>query len=155
MIEKQSYQPLFGEGRGEGERAQPIDCQSHQPLRHAPLSGSRPTFYCEFLLADRVLRCWTGTRRLEAADVEGEGRGEGGSASSHRDIYSPSPACGSWATNVFIRVIRAIRGQSDLPRGAGVLACRLPHRPGASSAFPRPQTPDPRPFLAQSLILLC
>ena len=51
----------------------------------------------------------------------------------------------------FIRAIRAIRGQSDLPRGAGVLACRLPHRPGASSAFPRPQTPDPRPFLAQSL----
>ena len=54
----------------------------------------------------------------------------------------------------FIRAIRAIRGQPEpFPRGAGVPDCQLPHRPGASSAFPRPQTPDPRPFLAQSLKL--
>jgi len=46
----------------------------------------------------------------------------------------------------FIRALRAIRGQPEsFPRGAGVLACRLPHRPGASSAFPRPQIPDARP----------
>ena len=47
------------------------------------------------------------------------------------------------AKNVFIRAIRAIRGQPEpLPRWPGVLACRLPHRPGASSRLP--QTPNPR-----------
>ena len=47
------------------------------------------------------------------------------------------------ANNVFIRALRAIRGQPEpLPRRAGVLACRLPHRPGASSRLP--QTPNPR-----------
>ena len=41
------------------------------------------------------------------------------------------------------RFIRAFRGQPEpFPRGAGVLACRLPHRPGASSRLP--QTPNPR-----------
>ena len=34
------------------------------------MPGNTPTFHCEFLLTDRILRCWTGTRRIEASDVE-------------------------------------------------------------------------------------
>ena len=40
------------------------------PGKFVPASGGGPSFHCEFLLTDRVLRCWTGTRRLEASDVE-------------------------------------------------------------------------------------
>jgi hypothetical protein len=36
----------------------------------SPDSGSAPTFCLEFVLTERVLLCWTDTRRLEAADVE-------------------------------------------------------------------------------------
>ena len=49
------------------------------------------------------------------------------------------------AKNVLIRAIRAIRGQPDLfPRGAGVLAHRLPHRPGACLFLPRAQLVEPK-----------
>ena len=40
------------------------------PGRLVPTSGGGPTFYCEFLLTNRVLLCWTGTQRIEASDVE-------------------------------------------------------------------------------------
>jgi len=40
------------------------------PGKLVPSPGSRPTFYCEFLLTDCVLLCWTDTHRIEAADVE-------------------------------------------------------------------------------------
>ena len=58
------------------------------------------------------------------------------------------------AKNVFMRAIRAIRGQFEpFPRGVGVLACRFPHRPGASSRLP--QTPNPRrPTLTGKFIKL-
>jgi hypothetical protein len=47
------------------------------------------------------------------------------------------------AKNVFLRALRAIRGQPEpFPRRVGVPACRLPHRPDASSRLP--QTPNPR-----------
>jgi hypothetical protein len=49
------------------------------------------------------------------------------------------------AKNVLIRAIRAIRGQPDLfPRGAGVLAHRLPHRPCACLFLPSAQRPAPK-----------
>jgi hypothetical protein len=42
------------------------------PGKLVPSPGSRPTFYCEFLLTDCVLLCWTDTHRIEAADVDPE-----------------------------------------------------------------------------------
>ena len=42
----------------------------YSPSRLVPSFSSGSGFYCEFLLTDRVLRCWTGARRIEAAGVE-------------------------------------------------------------------------------------
>jgi hypothetical protein len=60
--------------------------------------------------------------------------------SGNSNQFNHGPGSGK---NVFIRAIRAIRGQPEpFPRGVGVLACRLPHRPGACLFSPRAQSPE-------------
>jgi hypothetical protein len=63
--------------------------------------------------------------------------------SRHSNQSNHGPGSGK---NVFIRAIRAIRGQPEpFPRGAGVPTCQLPHRPGACLFSPRAQLVAPKP----------
>ena len=70
----------------------------------------------------------------------------------HSPLFAGFSTAGSCGVAPFPQGMRVYVEQfarakpESFPRGAGVLACRLPHRPGAYPFCPKSQAPDPKPI---------